>query len=330
VAITVKCVFLAAVIAACASPVASAQEEAIKGEPFSSLVVFSGSLSDTGNYAALYGDFGPPFYHNRTTNGPNVIDIFAGKFGLSAQPSLHLTGQQAGLNYAVLHANAYGDSPADLPGQVRAYLDSHNAADPKALYFVFIGANDIVSATVAQTDEQAQAILNNAIDAVESAFRNLHAAGARTFYAPNNVNIGRAPIALQFGVSARATELTLVFNRMWEKKLRQLERQLGVVIFRFDFFRQIEDIIDVAGTLGFTDVTHSCVALLAAGLCDLNRFGFINELLPTQRVHEFFGNALAESLIQQMKVQPPPLGPDREIHLQPYSFIDLQHRPFSN
>jgi outer membrane lipase/esterase len=324
-----KCILLAAVVAAFAPPVTSAQE-AIKGEAFSSLVVFSGSLSDTGNFPALYGDLGPPFAPNRTTNGPNVIDVFAGKYGLSSEPSLHLTGEQAGLNYAVLHANAAGDSPADLPGQVRAYLDSHSRADSKALYFVFIGANDIVSATVAPTDEQARAILNDAIDAVDSAFRDLHAAGARTFYAPNNVNIGRAPIALQFGVSARATELTLLFNRMWERKLRQLERQLGVVIFRFDFYRQIEDIIDVAGILGFTDVTHSCVALLPSGQCDLNRFGFINELLPTQRIHEFFGNALAESLAQQMRVRRPPRGPGRKIHLKPYSFIDLQDRPFSD
>jgi phospholipase/lecithinase/hemolysin len=328
--------FLVAIIvvlgltAASAEAVAPVQNETIKGEPFTSLVVFSGSLSDTGNYASVFGDFPFPFYHNRTTNGPAAIEIFASKFGLSAEPSLHLIGQQRGLNYAVLHANAYGNSEADLPGQVRAYLDSHhNTADSNGLFFIFIGANDIVSATTAQSDQEAQTILNNAIFAVESAFRNLHAAGAQIFYAPNNVNIGLAPVALQFGVSARATELSIVFNRMWEEKLSQLERELNVVIFRFDFFRQVQDLISVGGTLGFTNITDSCVALIDAGKCDLDRFAFVNELLPTRRIHEFFGNALAESLIQQLKLQPPH-RPGRKSDIRPYSFIDLPVLVFTN
>src|SRR5205807_1137589 len=127
-----------------------------------------GSLSDTGNYAAKYGDFPAPFYQNRTTNGPNVIDIFASRFGLNTAPSLHLVGPPKGLNYAVLHGNAYGNDPGDLPAQLKAYLDSHNnTADPKALYFIFIGANDIVQATTSQTDQEAFGHLTNAIYSVE-------------------------------------------------------------------------------------------------------------------------------------------------------------------
>src|SRR5687767_11060046 len=91
-------------------------------EPFSKLVVFSGSLTDTGNYAAAFGDFPAPYYQNRTTNGPAAIDIFAAKFGLSSAASLFLIGQQAGTNYAVLHASAAGTLPIDLPAQLQAYM----------------------------------------------------------------------------------------------------------------------------------------------------------------------------------------------------------------
>ena len=120
------------------------------------------------------------------------------------------------------------------------------------------------------------------------------------FYAPNNVNLGIAPVTKQFGVSERATAFSVQFNRMWEQKMRQLEQQLDVPIFRFDFFRQVEDFLKVAGTLGFTDVTRPCLALMGSGGCDLDRFAFFNELLPTRRIHQLLGDGLAEALMQQL------------------------------
>ena len=274
---------------------------AVAAAPFSKLVAFSGSLSDTGNYASVNGDFPAPNYNNRTTNGPAAIDILAEKFGLSAEPSLHLIGRQGGTNFATLHASAAGDLPIDLPAQLQAYLGPrNNIADPAALYFIFIGANDIVAAVLEQDEQKSEVILQNGINAVDNAFRQLHAAGARTFYAPNNVNLGITPITKEFGVSARATQKTLVFNRLWEKQLRQLERELNVTIYRFDFFRLVEDLLGVGEKLGFTDVTHSCLALVPQGLCDLEHFAFLTELLPTKKIHDFLGNALALSLVQQL------------------------------
>jgi phospholipase/lecithinase/hemolysin len=277
-----------------------AGDPTLKGAPFSALIVFSGSLSDTGNYASVNGDFPAPLWKNRTTNGPAAIDLLANAFHLSAEPSLFLIGQQAGTNYAVLHANAYGDTPIDLPAQVQAYLGPHaNIADPNALYFIFIGANDIVLAAVEPNEDKAATILNNGIASVEAAFRNLYAAGARTFYAPNNVNLGVAPVTRQYGVSARATEFTVKFNTMWEQKLRQLEQELNVTIFRFDFFRQIEDMLKVSGTIGFTNVTSPCLQM-PQGECNLDTFTFIDPLLPTERIHQFLGNGLSEALMQQL------------------------------
>jgi outer membrane lipase/esterase len=176
----------------------------------------------------------------------------------------------------------------------------NNVADPRALYFIFIGANDIVQATIEQNDQESEVILKNAMRSVETTFRELHAAGARMFYAPNNVNLGIAPVTRDFGVSARATYFTKLFNRMWEQKLRQLERELDVPIFRFDVFRLIDDMLEVGGTLGFTDVTHACLPLWPAGTCNLSRFAFLTELLPTARIHRLLGNGLAEALMQQL------------------------------
>jgi phospholipase/lecithinase/hemolysin len=128
-------------------------------------------------------------------------------------------------------------------------------------------------------------------------------------------------VAIEFGVAARAEELSVRFNRMWAQKLDRLERELGIVVFRFDFFQLIDDMLDTAGMLGFTNVTESCLAVIDQGLCDLDRFSFINELLPTARVHEFFGSALAEALVQQVNALPRRPGNGRKWEIRPYSVV---------
>src|SRR5262245_16915440 len=77
---------VAAIVLSCVPFIASADDTGVKGAPFSSLYVFSGSLSDTGNAASVSGDFPAPLYKNRTTNGPAAIDILASAFHLTADP----------------------------------------------------------------------------------------------------------------------------------------------------------------------------------------------------------------------------------------------------
>ena len=271
-------------------------------KPFSQLIVFSGSLTDTGNHASANGGtLPPPYYKNRNADGPVGVDFLAARFELSSEPSLHLVGKQGGTNYAVLHASAAGDLPIDMPQQIAAYLNPRKSvADPDALYFVFIGANDIIAGTIEKDEAKSEAILNNGIKAIDQGIRKLHASGARIFYAPNNINLGIAPITKTYGVSARATQKTQVFNRMFEKTLRKLERDLDINIYRFDFYQVGEDMMASVDKLGYTNVTDSCLALQAQGKCDLNHFAFFNELLPTKKIHELFGNAMVTALLEQL------------------------------
>lgn len=274
----------------------------VSADPFSQLIAFSGSLSDTGNFASVNGGvLPPPYFRNRISNGPVAIDILAAKFGLSAEPSLHLLGLQAGTNYATLHANAAGNLPIDLPAQIEAYLGPRgNIADPNALYFVFIGANDIIAAAIEPDERRAAAILREGITAIEDAIRRLVVAGAKTIYSPNNIDLGIAPIARDSGIADRVTEKTKIFNRLFDKLLDRLERELDIEIFRFDLFKFGQLLLASGDKLRFTNTTESCLALFDAGKCDFDRFSFFNELLPTARIHDLFGNALAISLLEQL------------------------------
>jgi len=118
---------------------------------FSNMFVFGDSLSDQGNFATL----GFPLIEaGFATNGMFAVEYIAQEFNLDLQISNHLVALSTnnpelitGTNYAVVQAQARavaGDS-FNLPIQVGAFMLAHQgSAPPDALYFIFIGGNDVI------------------------------------------------------------------------------------------------------------------------------------------------------------------------------------------
>jgi phospholipase/lecithinase/hemolysin len=291
-------------LALCAilSSLASDSMASALAKPFSQLVAFSGALSDTGNYAAVHGNYPSPFYKNRTTNGPVAIDVLAARLGLKSDPSLHLVGPAVGTNFAVKDALASGNGPDDLPEQVSAYLVPRgNKADPDALYFVFIGGNDVVLATMTPDDQAADKILHNAVGGIDSAIRRLVAAGAKTIFAPDFIDVGLAPAVRHAppGVADRASKLSRQYNNEFDAMLDRVETELDFTLVRWSFGDFVDSTYRHADELGFTNVSDSCVAMTAPAICDFNRFVFFDEVYPTAKVHELVGSAMALAVLQR-------------------------------
>src|SRR5262245_65983712 len=73
---------------------------AVYGEPpFSEVIVFGDSISDTGNGYIFTGGFaaGPPYFDGRFSNGPVWVEALAQELGLPV-PTPSLNG---GTNYAI-------------------------------------------------------------------------------------------------------------------------------------------------------------------------------------------------------------------------------------
>lgn len=270
-----------------------------RAQAFSKFVIFSGSLSDTGNCASIncqpYPS--PPYYNNRNTNGPVAVDVVASLLLLSSDASLNLVGPEKGTNYAVYGALASGNRSIDLPAQVSAYLDPRGQiADPDALYFVFIGGNDVIEA-IFQPDSVAEATLESAVVGIENAIRRIVAAGGKTILVGNFIDIGTAPGLRAAGFAGVGTARTELFNQLLDRDMSTLERSLGMRILKFDFFGFGRKYLASADKLGFTDTTDSC---LASANCDFDRFVFFNDEVPTARIHQLLGNQIVESLIGQL------------------------------
>jgi outer membrane lipase/esterase len=207
--------------------------------PYSSMVVFSDSLSDTGNVRSLTtAVFGPgaafPVYpgaEGRFSNGPVWVETLAAGLGLAADaaPSnlifngatVSAIGVPGGQNYAYGGARTgLGGSAGPttgLLGQLIAWNGSvfdptsglTRAADSAALYVVTAGGNDMrdfrSGASGALSPVAAATNIANSVALLAQA-------GARNFLIGNLPDLGKTPEAAALGLQLESTAATQAFN----------------------------------------------------------------------------------------------------------------------
>ena len=165
--------------------------------PFTQIVAFGDSLTDTGNFEILNpSSFSNPsgafygYYDGRFSNGPNWLDQLASKLGV-ADPQPSLAG---GTNYAYGAATAdanfqtAGISVPYLSQQVHSYLQTSPAADTHALYVVWMGANDVFNDGLTNSS-----VPSIAASDVAAALTSLINAGGKHFLVPNLPGQGSTP-----------------------------------------------------------------------------------------------------------------------------------------
>ena len=164
--------------------------------PYSAIVVFGTSLSDSGNAFALRGGANtPPDYlvnpllipdapfargGQHFTNGGTWVEQLARSLGLagSVRPA-YASGSLKATNYAVGAARAYDDGKnVNLSDQVQKFLEDYGGAAPSdALYVIEMGSNDIRDAfQVYASLGDGGPILTAALGSIAANIRKLHAA----------------------------------------------------------------------------------------------------------------------------------------------------------
>ena len=281
-----KCRTPMSLVAAAAFALWMPDVSAIERAPYSGIVVFGTSLSDSGNAFTLRGGTNtPPDYlvdpllipsapyargGHHFSNGATWIEQFARSLGLagSVRPAFASSSPEA-TNYAVGAARAYDDGiNVNLADQVNAFLADVNGGAPSdALYVIEMGSNDIRDAIVAfQTGGSgaAQAILQQALQSIAVNIQTLYAAGAREFlvWIPPNVALTPALQSLARvnpAVTQLATGLTLAFNSGLKAALAGLSQLPGITITQLDAYTLLNTIAAAPAAYGLTDVTTACL-----------------------------------------------------------------------
>ena len=178
------------------------------------IFVFGDSYSDSGNcttyHPESFGEELPPLYDpQRFSNGPIWVDYATQVLRTTITPEV-----DGGTNYAVSGATIspdhYFSSWPDVSGfaQVDRYLAQYGAADPDAVYVIYMGGNDLD-----EPAEFAEWAFSTLVEMVD----RLYSAGARKFLFPNLDDLGATPYFRLFlppEYAATISELTVYWNEL--------------------------------------------------------------------------------------------------------------------
>ena len=299
---------------------------------FNHMFVLGDSLSDQGNLYFATSELSQVFpypavpaqdhyYMGRFSHGENYAGLLAQKLGLTLGPS-----ELGGNNYAFGGARTDYNRveyrpglPAALPNGVypigaypwsldlerEAFLvDQHRKADPKGLYVVFSGSNDMSDALIAYAvyrQDPAPAIAK-AVQGIKNAITALQSAGARYVLVPYIPNLGLVPSVTQKGpgFAALATLLSQQFNSALASMLTTIT---GTNVIAFDTYAFLGDVVAHPAAYGLTNVTQPCYS----GYVEPNpsgtecaqpdKYAFWDVEHPTTRFHQILADELYASVL---------------------------------
>jgi phospholipase/lecithinase/hemolysin len=217
--------------------------------PFSEIVVFGDSVSDTGNvFLASAGTIaGPPYFEGRFSNGPVWVEVLAERLGLQA-PGPSLLG---GSNYAWGGAESgEGLSSFDTPNvglQIDFFLNDRGGFTGHELIVVGVGANDL---SWDDPIPPAQIVEN-----IATQIRRLAAAGGRTVMVANLPRYGQSPLLRGTPDEADFNSDVADFNRLLKRELQRLRKDLVITILPLDTNRLIDRMLRNPKRFGLSNVT---------------------------------------------------------------------------
>ncbi|MBW2419908.1 MAG: SGNH/GDSL hydrolase family protein [Deltaproteobacteria bacterium] len=243
--------------------------------PFSQIVAFGDSYSDTGNAG-------------RSADGPMWVEYLAQQLEIPGGVS---PSSQGGSNYSVGGAAALRPEPFHFQDQLDRYLDAHPIADPDALFAMWIGFNDIqFSSGVTDLDLYAQSI----VDVIRDSMESLWSSGARHFLVPTAWDYATTPVAQFMTGPARESrrQLSLLFNDKLEAMLDAFEEP----VFRMDAYELSLYIDAGAWRLGFTEGRY--------GYCgqreDCSGFVWKDQIHPSSAVHEILAERAYQGILEDL------------------------------
>ena len=307
-----RCALLAATLTAAA---------AAQAAPYSQIIIFGDSLSDTGNFAHITQQqysFSYPgsqfdYSDHRFTNSSDTQPASKNFSGVwHEQLSRRFLGMPAatnsldgGLDYATGSAESTdGTRTVPLQGglsiqvdnlgrQVSTYLTAaNNAADPNALYIVWCGANDLFENS---TDGNVTATASRIGDQMAK----LAGAGARYFIVPNLPPLGNTPSYNTTSSSAQLNAASASYrdqlNSVLDARIATLSGQgINVTVARLDVYGIFQDLINGPSIYGFTNISQSAQSQSVSA----DQYLFWDGVHPTTAGHNQVAIAASKLLAQ--------------------------------
>jgi len=254
---------LAAAIAVASLPMS------ISAAPYSQLIIFGDSLSDSGQFIDQQNPTSPSGVRFTNRTGPGYLapapygqvstQILADQLGLQALPStpFRVVGvHPAGTNYAVggYRTDQIRDSitttsvtvppPGDTPPLASrlGYLAEFGSADRNALYYINGGGNNVIQGLMFDF-----ATASTSASELVQGVAALQQAGARYIVVSDLPDVGNTPLGLLTGQRNNMSAITAVFNQELDRQLTEL----GGNILRLNFNGLLNEVYADLEAFGF-------------------------------------------------------------------------------
>lgn len=272
---------------------------------FSALYTFGDSLSDPGNIPKVSGIAYPPAPYSdyRFSNGPVAVQYLAPLLCLPLTNNNNYAqgGATTGFDN-ILNATSGGPIPGSslsgVLGQVQGYLQDTRRADPRGLYVIGAGSNDLLQGLQNPATFNAPVAIGRALGNLSTALLNLANAGARHFLILNMPDLGKTPRMYGTPYQTTGTQLSIAFNQGLAMTLTSLQSGLDVSITPFDTFSLLNSVIAEPNAYGFTHVSSPCIqqptCVTDPGAAAT--YLFWDDLHPTTHGHQVLAYAMANQL----------------------------------
>ena len=243
----------------------------------------------------------------RWTNGPTAIEILAENLQLDIT-NYAVGGAKSG------NGNYYSwlDPVQDTGffGQIDQFAAEATPADPNALYFVFVSANDLFEFVDFGLPGTVEDLADETVQNIGQGVSELAALGAEQFLIVNSSDLDILPGVIEFGQVEEARLFTDTVNELLPNQLTLLDQQLDIEIALYDHVAISDEIRANPAIYGLTNVNDSCQPVFPVEPVCNNpaEHYFWDEYHPTERAYEIIGDDMTAFVGQQSKSVPEPGG----------------------
>lgn len=241
---------------------------------------------------------GPLYWEGRWSNGPTAVEDLARSLSVPLT-DYAVGGAKSG------NGNYYTWMEPSRDTGVFGQIDEHlktaqtHRADPKALYFVFISANDFFEWADFSKPESITALSQSSVANVQKAAEKLISSGAKHLMIVGTTDLSHVPAVVQGNQVKNATEYQQVLERELPAVVKALAETHHVSVSYFDHLAFSDKLRSAPGAAGFKDLDTPCQATYpeVKPVCeDPDAHYYWDEWHPTRKVHALAAKEMLETL----------------------------------
>lgn len=240
------------------------------------------------------------YWDGRWSNGPTAVEDLAADLHVKLT-DYAVGGAKSGKDNYYDWINKYKDT--GVLGQVAWFKESLGGqkADPNALYFIFISANDYFQHMDNTLPGTIKELSGQTVQNIETTVKELSGLGAKNFMVVNCTDLSVVPWEVISSRTDAAKEYTTDVNTELPGDLKNLGTMLNVKITMFDHTAVSKMIRSDPAKYGIKEINKPFERTypdIVIGQDNPDQYYFWDEWHPTKVVHKIVGDEMAKAIQQ--------------------------------